>query len=149
MEEGQSLRRVADGPRISVVVRDGLVFVEVGVVGLVGEVSEGVDFDFESDGDVSEGVGFDPKGDVTTCEAVGNGAALSELWTSPEVDEVLSAVPAPLLFFAARLPPTPPPTAPITTIAIMTVRNIQKVRGVRPQIMRSGGGVGDGAFFSR
>jgi hypothetical protein len=149
LEEGQSLRRVADGPRISVVVRDGLVFVEEGAVGVVGEVSAGADFDFESDGDVSEGVAFDPEGEVTACEAVGDGTALSALWTKLEVDEILSTVLASLLFFAARLPPTPPPTAPTTTIAIITVRNIQKVRGPRPQITRSGGGVGDDEFFSR
>lgn len=78
LDEGQSLRRVADGPRISVVVRDGVVLVGEGVVApLEGEVSEA--FDFDSDAEVSEGVDFDSEGEVTASEAVGDEPALSAL----------------------------------------------------------------------
>jgi hypothetical protein len=159
LEEGQSLSRVADGPRISVVVRDGVVLVGEGVVVLesvdldfVGEVIEGVTFDPKVE--VSDSVDFDSESklseaEVTAGEAVGDDAALSPLCDNAKEDDELSALVASLPFFAARLPPTPPATAPTTTIVIITVRNIQKVRGARPQMMRSGGGGGDGAFFSR
>jgi hypothetical protein len=51
----------------------------------------------------------------------------------PEVLEALSAL---LLFFDARLPRTPPPTAAPMITTIPTTAIIQKVLGVKPQMRR-------------
>lgn len=78
LDEGQSLMRIADGPLISVDVRDGVVLVGEGVnFDSEGEVSDGVDFDFV--GDFSEAVDFDSDGNVSE----GDLTARSRFLTGP------------------------------------------------------------------
>lgn len=151
LDGGQSLMTVADGPLISVDVRDGVTLVGEGVnFDSEGEALDGVDFD--SKDEFREGLGFDSddnvsEGELTACEPVADGPTLSALCIDADGDGELSE---PVAFFAAKLPPTPPPTAPPTTIAIITVRNIQKLRGGRPHMTRFGGEDGGvGTFFSR
>lgn len=108
MEEGQSRRSVVVGPGNAVVVTPGVL-----VGDLVTEPAE------------DEALA----GDVVV-------RLVPEPCTEAEDDDKAAPL-ATFLFLAARLAPTPPPTAaPVITIAAITAISVQKVPTARPQIAR-------------
>lgn len=105
LEEGQSTRRVCEGPMVVDVVMEAVVVVVEGTEELVG----GAEDELGADALAVPAV-------LVICELVDAAADLFSL------------------FFPARLPPTPPPTAAAMIMNATMAATIQKVFAARPHI---------------